>query len=129
MGFFRAIADAAKEANDEAHGERLLREVQSTFSCLENLDGMVSYVAARGYLQIQERLIGQMLNWSREGRIEIGRTMQRQARDAFDTDMAGGYAKWLAGAWLESKERNSLKAQQAHALLGGLAENIRKELE
>ena len=127
-GFFRTIADAAKEANEDAHGERLLRDVQSTFSCLENLDGKISYVAMSGYLQIQDRLGGQMLNWSREGRIKVGRTMQRQARVAIDTDMAGGYAKWLAGAWLESNERNSLKAQQAHALLGDLANEIRKKL-
>lgn len=55
--------------------------------------------------------------------------MQRQARDAFDADMAGGYATWLGGAWLESKERNSLKAQQAFALLDGCADYIRKEVE
>ena len=54
--------------------------------------------------------------------------MQQQARGAFDTDMAGGYAKWLAGAWLESQERNSLKAQQAFGLLEGFADYIRKEV-
>jgi len=128
MGFFSAIFDAAKEANDEAHSERLLREVQSSFACMENLDGKLQYIAMMGYLQIQERLIAQMPNWAREGQIELGRTMQRQARDAFDTDMAGGYAKWLAGAWLESKERNSLKAQQAHGLLEGFADYIRNEV-
>ena len=128
MGFFSAIFDAAKEANDEVHGERLLREVQSSFVCMESLEGKIQYVAMMGYLQIQEHLIAQMPNWSREGKINLGRTMQHQARDAFDTDMAGGYAKWLAGAWLESKERNSLKAQQAYGLLEGFADYIRKEV-
>ena len=128
MGFFSTILDAAKEANDEAHGVRLLQEVQSSFACMENLDGKVQYVAMMGYLQILGRLVDQMPNWSREGRIKLGRTMQQQARDAFDTDMGGGYAKWLAGAWLESQERNSLKAQQAFGLLEGFADYIRKEV-
>jgi len=128
MVFFSAIFDVAKEANDEAHGARLLQEVHSSFSCMENLDGKVQYVAMTGYLQIQERFIAQMPNWSQEGRIELGRTMQRQAREAFDSDMASGYAKWLAGAWLASKERNSLKAQQAHGLLEGFADYIRKDV-
>ena len=129
MGFFRAIAGAAKEANEEAHGERLLREVQSTLVSIENLDGRVLYVAMQGYLQIHERLIEQMINWSSEGRIKIGRTMQQQARNAFNTDMAGGYAKWLGGAWLESKERNSLRSQQAYSLLQNFADYIRNEIE
>lgn len=128
MGFFSAIFDAAKEANEEAHGERLLRDVQSSFTCMEALDGRVQYVAMRGYLQIRERLTGQIYNWSREGCIEIGRTMQRQARDSFDTDLAGSYAKWLAGAWLESKERKSLKAQQAYAQLDKFADYIRNNV-
>lgn len=128
MGFFSTIFDAAKEANDEAHGLRLLQEVKSSFACMENLDGKVQYAAMMGYLQIMGRLVSQMPNWSHEGRIKLGRTMQQQARDAFDIDMGGSYAKWLAGAWLESQERNSLKAQQAFRLLEGFADYIRKEV-
>jgi hypothetical protein len=129
MGFFSAIFDAAKETNDDAHGARLLEGVQSSFSSMETLDDRVQHVAMKGYLQIQERLIAQMPNWSREKRIELGRIMQRQAREAFDGDMAGGHAKWLAGAWLESNERNSLKAQQAHDLLDAFADHIRNEVK
>lgn len=128
MGFFSLILEAAKEANDEAHGQRLLQEVQSSFACMQNLSGQVQYVAMIGYLQILGRLTDQMPNWSHEGRIKLGRTMQQQARDAFDTDMAGGYAKWLAGAWLESQERTSLKAQQAFELLDSFADYVRKEV-
>lgn len=129
MGVFRAIADAVKDANEEAHGIRLLREVQSAFAVMESLDGRVQYVAMKGYLQIRERLLAQMHNWSRDGRIKLGTNMQSQARDVFDSDMAGGYAKWLAGAWIESQERNSLKAQQAFCLLEGAADYIRKNVE
>jgi hypothetical protein len=126
MGFFSAIFDAAKEANDEARGERLLQDVQSSFASMEHLDLNIQYLAMMGYLQIRARLIEQMPNWSREGRINIGREMQKQARETFATDMAGGYAKWLAGAWLESQERNSLKAQQAFLLIEDFTEYIRQ---
>jgi hypothetical protein len=127
MGILSAIFDAAKGANDEAHGERLLQDVQSSFAKMENLDKNIQYMAMMGYIQIRQRLVEQMSNWSREGRIDIGRAMQNQARGTFPTDMAGGYAKWLAGAWLESQERRSLKAQQAFGLLEGFAEYIRNE--
>lgn len=127
MGILSSILDAAKEANEDAHGARLLKETNSSFSCLENLDERVQYNALLGYIQIQDRIIAQMHNWSREGRIKLARSMQIQARQAFDSDMSGGYAKWFAGAWLESKERTSISAQQAHSLLEQLAANIRQE--
>ena len=44
MGFFSAIFDAAKEANDEAHGARLLQDVQSSFAAMGALDKSVLYL-------------------------------------------------------------------------------------
>lgn len=124
MGFFSSILGAAKEANDEAHGARLLMEVQSTFSAMENLDRERQARAMGGFLEILGRLKAELPNWSVQGRIDLGRQMQQQARAAFNTDMAGSHAKWLAGAWLESSVRNSLKAKQAHSLLQGFADHV-----
>lgn len=129
MGFFSSIADAAKNANEDAHGDRLLKGVQSTFSTMENVSDEVQRTTMLGFIQIQDRLIQQMPNWSRDGRLELGRNMQNQARTVFDTDMAGGYAKWLAGAWLESKERNSIKAQQAFSSIERFSKHFRKAVE
>lgn len=39
--------------------------------------------------------------------------------------MAGSYAKWLGGAWIESKERSSLKAQMAFGLLESFSDHAR----
>lgn len=128
MGFFSALKDIAVEANEEAHGARLLSEIQTNFACLEELDGRLQFAIMMGYLQIRERLMQEMLNWSSEGRIKIGRTMQTQAREKYNLDMAGSYAKWLAGAWIESKERSSLKAQQAFGTLEGFANYIENEV-
>ena len=128
MGIFSFLKDAAIEANEDAHGARLLTGVQSSFATMESLEGQVQFVAMAGYLEIRERLINEIPNFSREGRIKLGRTMQDQARSKFDIDMSGSYAKWLAGAWLESKERDSLKAQQAFGLLEGFADYVHKEV-
>ena len=124
MGLFSFIADAAKDANEDAHGHRLLTGVQSTFSLIPKLEARNYEVVVRGYVQILGKLVSLSHSWSRDERIDIGRKMQEQAREKFDVDISGSYAKWLAGAWLESGERTGAKAQQAHSLLDGLAESM-----
>ena len=128
MGFFSSLVDIAKDANEVAHGQRLLNEVQSTFAFLENQDPKVQYVSMAGYIQIRERLQNEMVNISHDGRIKLGRTMQTQAREQFDIDISGANAKWLAGAWLESQERSSLNSQQAFSLLEGFATYIQNDI-
>lgn len=124
MGFLSFIADAAKEANQDAHGHRLLTGVQSSFSLIPNLEDRTKEALMMGYVQILRRLVSQSDQWSSEERIKLGRLMQSQAQEKFDVDVSGSYAKWLAGAWLESGERTGAKAQQAHSLLDGLAESM-----
>lgn len=71
MKFFSALKSMAVEANEEAHGARLLNDTQTNFACIEELDGRLQYAIMLGYLQIRARLIQEMLNWSSEGRIKI----------------------------------------------------------
>jgi hypothetical protein len=52
--------------------------------------------------------------------------MQEQARASFDVDMVGSYAKWMAGAWLESGERNSVKAKIAFEMLDMFEQDLIK---
>lgn len=124
MGFFSKVRNAFIEANEEAHGARLLSDTQSFFPSFIGLENHLQFAIMVGYLEIRGRLMQEMRNWSKEGRIKIGRTMQSQAREKHDLDVAGSYAKWLAGCWIESKERNSLKAQQAFGLLEGFANHL-----
>ena len=124
MGVFSFIADAAKEANEDAHGHRLLTGVQSSFSLIPSLEEQIKETLLMGYVQILRRLVNQADQWSSEEKIKLGRIMQDQAREKFDIDISGSYAKWLAGAWLESGERTGGKAQQAHDMLTGLAKSM-----
>lgn len=124
MGFFSFIADSAKEANADAHGHRLLTGVQSSFSLIPKLDDQVKEALVMGYVQILRRLVNQGQQWSSDEKIKLGRLMQTQAQEKFDIDIAGSYAKWLAGAWLESGERAGAKAEQANTLLTGLAKSM-----
>ena len=126
MGLFSSLKDAAIEANEDAHGTRLLSEVHAAFADLEKLEPQLQLSSMADFLQILERVEESTPNLSRDGRIKLGRTMQRQARSEFDFNMAGSLAKWLAGAWLESQERTSLKATQAFALVQGFASYARE---
>src|SRR5690606_18808680 len=111
MGFFSALKDAAAEANEGAHGERLKSGLASTMSCLEALDERVRMLAVARFIESRKTLQQQMPNWSREGRIKVGRALQAEARKCFDLDQAKSYGLWLAGAWIESGERQSAAAE------------------
>jgi len=126
MGLFSFIADAAKEANEDAHGHRLLAGVQSTFSLIPKLDERTREILVMGYVQIFGRLSSQSCSWSSAEKITLGRTMQSQAQEKFDIDIAGSYAKWMAGAWLESGARLGPKAQHANFLLTDLFNTMRE---
>jgi curved DNA-binding protein CbpA len=121
-------ASAAESAFEEAHGERLLSGVQARFATLEDLDTRIQGVAIVAFIQIRSRLNSEIVNVSPEGRRKLGRLMQTEADKEFDFRMAEGLAKWFAGAWLESKERTSLKAQQAHSLLDHFAEYMQQQV-
>ena len=126
MGLVSSLLGAISETNDEVHGQRLLSHVQSAFACFESMDRQVLGAAGLGYLQTRSRLLSAMANWTREGRIRIARQMQDQARQALDTDVAGSYAKWMAGAWLESGERHSAKARLALDMLDMYAVELQR---
>jgi len=129
MGFFSLIRDAAAEANDDVHGERLQRHVLSTLQTFQSLDQRVVAAISLGYLQIRDRLNVEMINWTSEGRIRIARQMQDQARQALDTNVAGAYAKWLAGAWLECGERKSQKARVTLNTLDMYESELRRTIQ
>ena len=128
MGFLSSLREAVSETNEDVHGQRLLSQVQSTFDCFESLDLRTLGAVGVGYLQIRSRLNHEMINWTREGRLRIARQMQDQARQALDLDVAGSYAKWLAGAWLECGERTSQKAQVALHTLQMYESELRRTL-
>lgn len=128
MGLFSGLVRGFKEVNDDLHGQRLLEEANSTFRSMERLSNELQGVALLGFLEIRRGLLSEMPNWSREGRIEIGRAMQLQARETFHLDMSGSYAKWLSGAWLESQSRESMKAEMAFRLIEGLRSQVESHL-
>ena len=129
MGFFSSLAHAIKTTNEEVHGQRLLEHLQSTFQMFNNLPLQMRTTIGAGYLQIRMKIDHEMINWTPEGRIRIGRKMQEQARTSFDVDMVGSYAKWMAGAWLESGERNSVKAKIAFEMLDMFEQDLIKSFD
>jgi hypothetical protein len=126
MGLFSFLKEAASEANEEAHGARLLGATQASFIEMESLEPKLQFVAMACYLQIRERLQSEVGHMSSDEKLKLGRIMANQALEERKFDMAAGYAKFMAGMWLESAERNSLKSNIAHRLLDDFANYARQ---
>ena len=123
MGFFSTIASSAVQANEDAHGDRLLNGVKSSLDkmnamLLKEGDEMrVACAAIEGFNDIRSQLMASKPNWSRDGRLRKAKELQDHAKTIFDFNLADSYAEWLSGAWLECGERNSVKAKEALRLL------------
>lgn len=122
MGLFSIIKDAHAAGMEQAHGARLLESTHARFLEMERLEPRLQYIAMSGYLQIREKIQNELAHSPKETRIKIGRLMQSQALESMKYNLAEGYAKLLAGMWLESQELGALNAQQAYSLLEGFAE-------
>lgn len=118
MGFLENLKRAHRMATDEVEGDRLWEGVSSSLKTINP----VYRPALEQYVQLLRATAAQVSNFSREGRIKVGRAMQEEARSKFDFDVAGAHALWLAGAWLEAGERSSPAAQRAFEALNRLAQ-------
>lgn len=109
-GILSSLASAASEANEAAHGKRLREGLLSTGVLLKDMEEHVLNRAMQGFSSKCDALTRELDNWSKEGRIKMGRELQARARKEFDFNQAESCALWLAGAWLESGSRNSADA-------------------
>lgn len=123
-GLLGRLAGAVTDANEEAHGKRLLDELNSTGQSIKKLEGWVAEGAIAGFLEKRTLLNMQLPNWSIEGRIKMGKTLQAEARKKFDFSQAESYSLWMAGAWLESGARCSDSAASVHDVLERLARDF-----
>jgi hypothetical protein len=117
MGFFGSIIDAAKSANEEAHGSRLHAEFQDSMQRLRQLDTSQAADVFLKFVNKRQRIREHVANWSRDGRLKMADTLRAESRRVFDLNIVEGYALWMTSAWLESGERSSAKAAFVHAEL------------
>lgn len=118
MGLF----DDFKRSLAESPGRILLIQLQETQQKLAQLSATVSNAALLGFVNKRERILPELDNMTSIGRIQMGKSLQAQARKTIDLNIAEGYALWLAGAWLESMERPGLEAAKVHHFLNVAAE-------
>lgn len=123
---FNRFANKLKEAEEESAGKKLREGLLSTGENIQNLDDEVRYQALLKFLQKTYALKRDLPNWSKEGRIKVAKSLQQEAKKKFDFDQAESYALWLAGAWLESRERETLDASFVHQALCELINEIEK---
>lgn len=120
-GTWSSLVGIIQEANEDTHGVRLRKELTSTFANMTDLDGNVRAYALVKFMEKREKLRSNMVNWSRDGRLKMGRTLQTEARKQFEFNQAESYALWLAGAWIESGERRTKDAYYVHSFLESFA--------
>lgn len=123
------IIDLFREANDDAHGVRLQKHLNDTLVRMAHLDDRVRAIALMRFIEKREKLVAYIPNMSEQGVLEMGRTLQKEARKQFDLNVAEGYALWLAGAWLESMIRKSADSREVHDRLEQLSEAMEEAEE
>jgi hypothetical protein len=124
MGIFSSLKSAAIDANEEAHGVRLERELADTMAAMGRMHDSLRPQTLMDYLKAREGLRVLMKNWSRDGCLSVARNLLEEARKEYDLNIAKSYALWMTSAWLESAVRNSNRARAVHEHLEGLAREL-----
>jgi hypothetical protein len=123
-GFLGRLTGAIKEVNEDVHGKKLIDGLNSTNQQLRMLESHIANSAIAGFLERRRIALAQVPNWSIDGRIKMGKTLQDEAKKKFDFNQAESYSLWLTGAWLESGARNSASAAQVHEFLERIANDL-----
>lgn len=122
--FAKSLKGSLEDAYGETRGEMLLKGIFDTISVIETLRSDLRAFALSGYVEKINKLINVIPNMTEKGCIDLGRDLQAEARRIYDTNIAESCSLWLAGAWIESKARNSNSALEAHSFLERLARKI-----
>lgn len=121
MGLLSGIWNAAAEANEEAHGARLRRELDDAATKLGEMqkEGVAEVVAL--FVSKRSKLIQHRGNWTVEGRLKMATTLRNAGRERLDFNVVEAFSLWMASAWLESGERRGANAAFVHDQLEALA--------
>ena len=106
-----------KKSLAESAGRIIFSQLADTQQKMAGLPEHIRTAALLGFAKKRKLLLEQLDNWTSDGRIEMGKTLQSKARETLNMNVAEGYALWLAGAWLESMERPGPDAAKAHDFL------------
>lgn len=105
------LANAAIEANEEAHGSRLHTELMDSMSRINQLEQSLAQTLLEDFVARKTEIKRVKGNWSRDGRLKAAGELRAEGKKRFDFNMAEGYALWMTSVWLESGERSSGKAR------------------
>ena len=119
MSLWNKLINAAVEANEQAHINRLHRDFVSTNTMLEELSDSLRPDALASFLENRTKVRSSIANWSRDGALKVAADFFNKARTHKDYDKKESIALALSGLWLESGIRRS------HST----AENIYQTLE
>jgi hypothetical protein len=111
-GLFSRAARGASGAIERVHGERLQAGFQKS---RQQIARMNDELARTVFLKLVQRISAleiERQNWSDEGSLKMGQTLQHEAAKCADFNQVESQSLWLTGAWLESSVRNSAEARE-----------------
>ncbi len=118
MGLLDGFLSAAAEANENAHGVRLYKDMQATINLVNNAHADVERKAWNVFHELHNEVLANCKNWSREGTIKVAKELFAKARASKDFDIGTSYGYALAGCLTESMARTSAEAKQVLTTLG-----------
>lgn len=121
MGLLSRLLDAAGEANQDAHGERLLAEFYDSVGRMSRMPPAQSDEVISRFVDKRGKLHAQIWNWTNDGKLKMSKTLRDEARKLTDFNLTEGYALWMTSAWLEAQMRSSNKARTVFGKLDELA--------
>lgn len=137
MAFWATLKTSLKEANEQAHAERLFADLGPTLVSIDNLQNDLRDQTLIRFLELREVIGSECNNWSREGGLSVARNLFQEAKKFQDLNRKESLAYALTGLWLESGIRGHPKAADVHmaierialAIQGGNGEGLAEILE
>ena len=123
MRVFNSISEFISTKHDQSRGNYILNELQGTYNALKRMDNRVANDILTRFHNYREMLLKQ-ISHSKSELLQSGLKMQKDAKDLYEKDLIESYSRWLTGAWLESRERNSDASSEAYEFLNDMADYI-----
>jgi hypothetical protein len=129
MGFWSAITDAAREANEEAHGKRLHQDLYSTLAQLQSLPEDLRIQSMEQMDLIFRKIKVDSRNWTTKGKLGTAKSMFLSAYREVNFNKADSIAIALCAIWLESWCREGPNARAAFLKIDNLLETLTADSE
>jgi len=127
--WFNHLKTAVSDAHEEARSASLQADFAPTVDAIDSLPEDLRRRVFAVFMELREKSLSSIPNWSREGALHVARRFFDEARRRQNFDRAGSLGHALAGMWLEAGMRETQAALQVHVALENFAHRLLSEDE